>query len=123
MSFIKISDLTNVETPDLSDALPIVNQDGTKKITLEQIINVAKENMTMLSIKIVNSTTDVTQENVLYLVSTSSKDGNLYNEYMFINGKVEQVGSQEIDLTGYAKTTDVETMITEAITGALEGSY
>ena len=123
MSFIKISDLTNVETPDLSDALPIVNQDGTKKITLEQIMNVAKENMTMLSIKIVNSTTDVTQENVLYLVSTSSKDGNLYNEYMFINGKVEQVGSQEIDLTGYAKTTDVETMITEAITGALEGSY
>ena len=123
MSFIKISDLTNVETPDLSDALPIVNQDGTKKITLEQIINVAKENMTMLSIKIVNSTTDVIQENILYLVSTSSKDGNLYNEYMFINGKVEQVGSQEIDLTGYAKTTDVETMITEAITGALEGSY
>lgn len=123
MSFIKISDLTNVETPDLSDALPIVNQDETKKITLEQIINVAKENMTMLSIKIVNSTTDVTQENVLYLVSTSSKDGNLYNEYMFINGKVEQVGSQEIDLTGYAKTTDVEAMITDAITGALEGSY
>lgn len=123
MSFIKISDLTNVETPDLSDVLPIVNQDMTKKITLEQIINVAKENMTMLSIKIVNSTTDVTQENVLYLVSASSKDGNLYNEYMFINGKVEQVGSQEIDLTDYAKTTDVEQMINTAITGALEGSY
>lgn len=123
MSVIKISDLTTVETPDLSDVLPVVNQDETKKITLEQIINVAKANITILSIKVVNSTTDVTQENILYLVPASSKTGNLYNEYMFINGKPEQVGSQEVDLTGYAKTTDVETMIAEAITGALEGEY
>ena len=123
MSVIKISDLTTVETPDLSDVLPVVNQDETKKITLEQIINIAKANITILSIKVVNSTTDVTQENILYLVPASSKTGNLYNEYMFINGKPEQVGSQEVDLTGYAKTTDVEAMIDEAITGALEGSY
>ena len=123
MSVIKISDLTTVETPDLSDVLPVVNQDETKKITLEQIVNVAKANITIISIKVVNSTTDVIQENILYLVPASSKTGNLYNEYMFINGKPEQVGSQEVDLTGYAKTTDVETMITEAITGALEGSY
>lgn len=123
MSVIKISDLTTVETPDLSDVLPVVNQDETKKITLEQIINITKANITILSIKVVNSTTDVTQENILYLVPASSKTGNLYNEYMFINGKPEQVGSQEVDLTGYAKTTDVEAMIDEAITGALEGSY
>lgn len=123
MSVIKISDLTTVETPDLSDVLPVVNQDETKKITLEQIINIAKANITILSIKVVNSTTDVTQENILYLVPASSKTGNLYNEYMLINGNVEQVGSQEVDLTGYAKTTDVEAMIDEAITGALEGSY
>lgn len=123
MSVIKISDLTTVETPDLSDVLPVVNQDETKKITLEQIINIAKANITILSIKVVNSTTDVTQENILYLVPASSKTGNLYNEYMFINGKPEQVGSQEVDLTGYAKTTDVEAMIDEAITGALEGEY
>ena len=123
MSVIKISELTAVETPDLSDVLPVVNQDETKKITLEQIINIAKANITILSIKVVNSTTDVTQENILYLVPASSKTGNLYNEYMLINGNVEQVGSQEVDLTGYAKTTDVEAMIDEAITGALEGSY
>ena len=123
MSVIKISELTAVETPDLSDVLPVVNQDETKKITLEQIINIAKANITILSIKVVNSTTDVTQENILYLVPASSKTGNLYNEYMLINGNVEQVGSQEVDLTGYAKTIDVEAMIDEAITGALEGSY
>jgi hypothetical protein len=123
MSVIKISELTAVETPDLSDVLPVVNQDETKAMTLQQVIDLAKANITILSIKVVNSTTDVTQENILYLVPASSKTGNLYNEYMLINGNVEQVGSQEVDLTGYAKTTDVEAMIDEAITGALEGEY
>lgn len=123
MSVIKISELTAVETPDLSDVLPVVNQDETKTMTLQQVIDLAKANITILSIKVVNSTTDVTQENILYLVPASSKTGNLYNEYMLINGNVEQVGSQEVDLTGYAKTTDVEAMIDEAITGALEGEY
>ena len=123
MSVIKISELTGVEQAVLTDVLPIVNENETRKITLEQIINVAKKNITILSVKKVASKDDVTQENILYLVPASSKTGNLYNEYMFIDGKPEQVGSQEVDLTGYAKTTDVAAMIDEAITGALEGSY
>ena len=123
MSVIKISELTRVETPDLTDVLPVVNEDETRGITLEQIINVAKSNITVLSIKVVNSTDDVKQENILYLVPTSDDIGNIYNEYMLINGVVEQVGSQSVDLTGYAKTTEVQQMINTAITGALEGEY
>lgn len=123
MSVIKISELPQVEQPVLTDVLPIVNEEETKIITLEQIVNVAKANITILSIQIVDNTDNITQENVLYLVPASDDEGNIYNEYMLIDGKVEQVGSQDVDLTGYAKTTDVETMIAEAITGALEGSY
>lgn len=123
MANIRISDLTNVETPVLTDVLPIVNNDETKKITLEQIINITKANVTILSIKIVNTIDEIILENVLYLVPTSEDEGNLYNEYMLINDKVEQVGSQTIDLTPYAKTTDVEQMINTAINGALGGEY
>lgn len=123
MGVIKISDLTNIETPVLTDVLPIVNGDETKKITLEQIVNVAKANITILSIKIVDSIDKVTEENILYLVPISNDNGNMYNEYMLVNGKVEQVGSQTVDLTGYAKTTEVQQMINTAIGGALEGSY
>ena len=123
MSVIKISDLTSVETPVLTDVLPIVNEDETKKITLEQIINVAKANITILSIQIVDSTDEITKENTLYLVPISEDGVNMYEEYMLVDGKVEQVGSQTIDLTGYAKTSDVEEMINTAIGGALEGSY
>lgn len=123
MSFIKISDLETVETPELSDVLPVVNQGETKAITLQQIVDTAKANITILSKKVVSTINDVTDENILYLVPASDKDGNIYNEYMLIDGKPEQVGSQDVDLTGYAKTTDVEAMINNAITGALEGSY
>ena len=123
MSFVKISELEKVEQPVLADVLPIVNEGDTKIITLEQIVNIAKANITILSKKVVSTIDDVIDENILYLVPTSDKNGNIYNEYMLIDGKPEQVGSQDVDLTGYAKTTDVETMINEAITGALEGSY
>lgn len=123
MNLIKISELTQVEEPTLTDSLPIVNDNETKIITLEQIINVAKANITILAIKLVNSVDDVVEENILYLVPASEDEGNIYNEYMLINNKVEKVGSQDIDLTPYAKTTDVEDMINTAITGALEGSY
>ena len=123
MGVIKISDLTNIETPVLTDVLPIVYEDETKKIPLEQIVNVAKANITILSIKIVDNIDEVTEENILYLVPISNDNGNMYNEYMLVNGKVEQVGSQTVDLTGYAKTTEVQQMINTAIGGALEGSY
>lgn len=123
MSVIKISELPQVEQPELTDVLPVVNNNETKNITLEQIVNVAKANITILSKKVVSTVDDVTDENILYLVPASDKDGNIYNEYMLIDGEPEQVGSQDVDLTGYAKTTDVEAMINNAITGALEGSY
>ena len=41
MAAIKISDLPSVETPALTDILPTVNNGETKKITLEQIVNLA----------------------------------------------------------------------------------
>lgn len=123
MSAIKISDLTNVTTPVLADVLPIVNEDETKKITLEQIINVARANITILSVQVVDSKEDVTQENILYLIPVSDDTENKYNEYMLINGKPEQVGSQTIDLSGYAKTTEVQKMINDTLIGALGGSY
>lgn len=123
MSVIKISDLTSVETPVLTDVLPLVNENETKKITLEQIVNVAKANITILSIQIVSSTLEVSKENILYLVPVSNDNENMYNEYMFVNGKVEQVGSQTVDLTGYAKTSEVQTMINNAIGASLGGEY
>lgn len=123
MSVIKISELTAVETPVLTDVLPVVNEDETKKITLEQIVNVTKANITIISIKKVNVVSEVTKENVLYLVPTSDEYKNSYDEYILINGVPEKLGPQTIDLGDYATKSDVEEMIATSITDALEGEY
>ena len=131
MSFVKISELEKAGQPVLSDVLPIINDNETRTVSLEQIINMAvnaaKENIKIFSIKVVASLDSMTDENVLYLKWNNKGDTNRYDEYLVIDGKPEKIGTVDIDLTPYAKTADVEKMIddaiAESITGALEGSY
>lgn len=48
--------------------------------------------------------------NTIYLVAKESGDGNdYYNEYLYINGNFEFIGSTQIDLTDYVKNTDYAT--------------
>lgn len=51
----------------------------------------------------------------IYMVPvTDGPDNNKYNEYMVIDGALELVGSTSVDLTGYAKTEDVNAAISDA---------
>lgn len=48
------------------------------------------------------------QSNILYLVAKSSAaSGNGYDEYLYINGAWERVGSTDIDLSGYVQAADM----------------
>lgn len=87
------------------------------------MIDIVNQNMSMLNVEKVNSVSDVTKQNVIYLVPNTSNEGNLYDEYMLIDGTPELIGSQEVDLSGYSTTTEVQTMINDAIGGVLNGSY
>lgn len=50
-------------------------------------------------------------ENYIFMVPASeSKENNTYNEFMVVNGHVEQVGNWEVDLSGYAKVNDVNSL-------------
>lgn len=57
------------------------------------------------------------EENTLYLVKSSETEGNIYKEYLKINGKYELIGdtSVDIDLSGYVKETDIESITDEEI--------
>lgn len=49
------------------------------------------------------------EEDVIYLVKSSkAKTGNSYLEYLWTNGAFELIGSTEVDLSAYAKITDLE---------------
>lgn len=54
------------------------------------------------------------QDDVIYLVKDSKgKANNVYLEYLWINGVFELIGSTEVDLSGYAKTSEVDNKISK----------
>lgn len=60
--------------------------------------------------------------NVIYMVPTGlQEDDNKYHEWILINNIFEPVGSWEVDLSDYAKTTDVETALDKKV-DKIEGS-
>lgn len=54
-------------------------------------------------------------ENVLYFVPANGEGNNVYNEYMFINGNFEFIGTTETDLTGYVKESDLSEITAEEV--------
>lgn len=52
----------------------------------------------------------------IYMVKNSNnKSGNLYDEYMVLDGALEKVGDWEVDLSEYAKTADFQEITDEEI--------
>lgn len=123
MSVIKISELVNVTSLNTDDTFPVVSEGETRKANIQQIVDIVGQNISVLKVQKVNSIADVTEPNIIYLVPSNSKEGNLYDEYMLIDGGAEIIGAQEVNLSGYATTTDVEEMINDSIGGVLNGSY
>lgn len=55
--------------------------------------------------------------NILYLVAKSSSvSGNGYDEYLYINGAWELIGSTDIDLSGYVKASEMHALTNAEIT-------
>lgn len=70
-------------------------------------------------VKIVDELPETGEPNIVYFVpKTETKESDLFDEYMWINSKWEFLGTKtiDIDLSEYAKKTEVETAIdTEAL--------
>lgn len=61
--------------------------------------------------------TEDIQTNVIYLVPRSdSETGNIYDEYIYVSNAWEKIGSTDVDLTGYATETWVNTQIAGFLT-------
>lgn len=59
--------------------------------------------------------------NILYLVAkTSSESGNVYDEYLYIGGAWELVGSTGIDLSGYVKSSEMHALTNSEITAIID---
>lgn len=68
-----------------------------------------------ISYSIVASLPETGEEGVIYLVSNSGKNKNIYDEYIWVNNSMEKIGTTEVDLSGYLKTADLVDITEEEI--------
>ena len=100
-----------------SDNLKVILIDLLAKVQANT--NTAIAGVHQLAIQIVPTkpTVDISNS-TLYLVEKPLEQqtaDNKYDEYMYVNGAWELYGEVSIDLTGYAKTTEVTTAINTAL--------
>lgn len=70
-------------------------------------INAAISAIPKFAIEVVPSLPEEPSATTIYLIKNQVEgDTNLYTEYVYINGKWEELGTQEFDLSGYVKIVD-----------------
>lgn len=116
------NDFTNEEKEKLANI-----EDGANKVTkvsqltndknfkteieIQELIN----NSTKLKKEVVTSLPSTGKEDIVYLLKNKNDSNNFYTEYMWIGGRWEIIGDTKVDLTDYAKKSDIKTKLSELI--------
>ena len=98
---------------ELEDAMDFV-----KKAELTEEVKGLIGNVKSIEFSVVEELPTSGEQAIIYLVSNNKGDNDAYDEYIFVNGKFEKIGTTSVDLSGYLKTTDI-TSITNGEIGAL----
>jgi hypothetical protein len=134
MASIKISELDNVTTLVDSDALPIVNGNETKKVTIsklgdilatkdyvnEAIGDIGSTGFTPIIVETL-PTSNISTSTVYLVLNEQQADKNIYNEYIYVGGKWEIVGSTAVDLSNYYTKSEIDSMISGGTSGEVTG--
>lgn len=67
--------------------------------------------------------TEGISESTVYLVEEKESAGDLYTEYIYVNGAWENLGKQTVDLSGYSTTAQMNQAISDAIDALKIGDY
>lgn len=98
---------------------------------INEIVSSGIGQVTTFSFQVVEELPSSGTSNHIYLVpiSGSTESDNYYEEYCYINSKWELIGTTKVDLTAYAKKTDIPTALknpnamTLQINGISQGAY
>lgn len=108
--------LNGVElTPDEAKSINFDLSTYAIKTEVTQEIAEAVSGINGFEAQIVETLPETGDKGVLYLVANQGADGNEYNEYVWISSanKYEKLGSRELDLSQYAKKTDLPTKLSQ----------
>ena len=124
----KLKDTDTKASTSISTLQDLLNQSATTEKNLKEIIasgeldkyitepklQEALSKIKTIKKEVVEALPATGQDDVIYLVKDSKgKANNVYLEYLWINGAFELIGSTEVDLSGYAKTSEVDDKISK----------
>lgn len=91
---------------------------------INSIISSEIGQITTFSFQVVEELPSIGTSNHIYLVpiSGSTESDNYYEEYCYINSKWELIGTTKVDLTAYAKKTDLPTVVTTSKAGLMSST-
>ena len=118
--FVGLNNVTNdaqVKRSEMGAANGVPTLDSNGKIPVEQLGNLD----TVVAMVVTQLPTTDIKTNKIYLVKDSTTEGDLYQEYLYVDGKWEKVGThkQEVDLTDYAKKSEALKSVESMPTGDL----
>lgn len=96
-------------SPDGSKAINIDLSTYALKSAVTQEIAQAVSGIKQFEAQVVENLPPTGTAGILYMVSNSGSGQNVYDEYLWINGKYETLGKREIDLSAYAKKSEIPT--------------
>lgn len=105
--FVGLNNVTNdaqVKRSEMGAANGVPTLDSNGKIPVDQLGNLD----TVVAMVVAELPTTDIKTNKIYLVKDSTTEGDLYQEYLYVDNKWEKVGThkQEVDLTDYAKKSE-----------------
>lgn len=71
------------------------------------------EKASSLKKEVVTSLPSTGKEDIIYLLKNKNDTNNFFTEYLWIGGKWEIIGDTKVDLTDYAKKSDIKTKLSE----------
>ena len=98
-------------TPDSSKAVNVDLTAYAKSSDVTKEIASAVSGVTQIDYSVVEALPSTGKKGIIYLVANSDSGNNIYDEYIYINSKFEKLGSREMDLSSYAKKTDIPTKV------------
>ena len=97
-----------------------VTSDGTNAVSGKAVYDFVTKAIADVSgfhAEIVSELPETGKTNILYLVAkTEAASGDGYDEYLYINGAWERVGSTDIDLSGYVQASEMHAITNTEIT-------
>lgn len=100
-------------SPDGSKAVNIDLSTYAIKTEVTQEIAQAVSGIQGFDAQVVSELPQTGAKGILYLVSNSGSGQNVYDEYLWITDKYEKLGTREIDLSAYAKKTEIPTKVSQ----------